>query len=44
MQNWCAIVGKNIRRLRLQEGLTQVELAFGAEIDLTYVGGIAQAR
>jgi transcriptional regulator with XRE-family HTH domain len=44
MQNWCAIVGKNIRRLRVQKGLTQEELAFEAEIDLTYVGGIERGR
>jgi transcriptional regulator with XRE-family HTH domain len=44
MQNWCAIVGKNVRRLRLQKGMTQEELAFEAEIDLTYVGGIERGR
>jgi transcriptional regulator with XRE-family HTH domain len=44
MQDWCAIVGKNVRRLRLQKGLTQEELAFEAEIDLTYVGGIERGR
>ncbi len=44
MQNWCAIVGKNIRRLRVQKGLTQEQLAFEADIDLTYVGGIERGR
>ena len=44
MQNWCALVGKNVRRLRLQKGMTQEELAFEAEIDLTYVGGIERGR
>jgi transcriptional regulator with XRE-family HTH domain len=44
MQNWCVIVGKNVRRLRLQKGMTQEELAFEAEIDLTYVGGIERGR
>jgi transcriptional regulator with XRE-family HTH domain len=44
MQNWCVIVGKNVRKLRLQKGLTQEELAFEAEIDLTYVGGIERGR
>jgi transcriptional regulator with XRE-family HTH domain len=44
MQDWCVIVGKNVRRLRLQKGMTQEELAFEAEIDLTYVGGIERGR
>jgi transcriptional regulator with XRE-family HTH domain len=44
MQDWCAIVGKNVRRLRKQRGLTQEELAFEAEIDLTYVGGIERGK
>ena len=44
MQNWCVIVGKNVRRLRLQKGMTQEELAFQAEIDLTYVGGIERGK
>lgn len=44
MQNWCSIVGKNVRRLRLQKGMTQEELAFEAEIDLTYIGGIERGR
>ena len=44
MQNWCIIVGKNVRRLRLQKGMTQEQLAFEAEIDLTYVGGIERGR
>jgi transcriptional regulator with XRE-family HTH domain len=38
------IVGKNIRRLRLQKGMTQEQLAFETEIDLTYVGGIERGR
>ena len=44
MQNWCVLVGKNVRRLRLQKGMTQEELAFQAEIDLTYIGGIERGR
>jgi transcriptional regulator with XRE-family HTH domain len=44
MQNWSVIVGKNVRRLRLQKGMTQEQLAFEAEIDLTYVGGIERGR
>lgn len=40
MENWRAIVGENIRRLRKAADLTQEQLAFEAKIDLTYVGGI----
>lgn len=44
MQDWCAIVGRNVRRIRLQRGMTQEQLAFEAEIDLTYVGGIERGK
>lgn len=44
MQNWCVIVGRNVRKLRIQKGLTQEELAFEAKIDLTYVGGIERGK
>lgn len=44
MQNWPVIVGKNVRKLRQQKGMTQEQLAFEAEIDLTYVGGIERGR
>lgn len=44
MQDWPAIVGRNVRRIRQSKGLTQEELAFEAEIDLTYVGGIERGR
>jgi transcriptional regulator with XRE-family HTH domain len=44
MRNWRAIVGKNVRRFRRQKGLTQEQLAFDAEIDLTYVGGIERGK
>lgn len=40
MQDWRTIFGKNVRRVRQQRKLTQEELAFDAEIDLTYIGGI----
>ena len=33
-----------MRRLRQQRGLTQEQLAFDAEIDLTYLGGIERGR
>lgn len=42
--DWCAIVGENVRRLRLERGLTQEQLAFESKIDLTYVGGIERGR
>jgi transcriptional regulator with XRE-family HTH domain len=44
MQDWRAILGRNVRRLRQQRGMTQEELAFEAEIDLTYMGGIERGR
>lgn len=44
MQDWRAKLGKNVRRLRKQRGVTQEELAFEAEIDLTYMGGIERGK
>lgn len=44
MQDWRRIVGGNVRKLRLQRGLTQEELAFEADIDLTYMGGIERGK
>jgi transcriptional regulator with XRE-family HTH domain len=44
LRDWRNIVGKNVRKLRTQKGLTQEELAFAAKIDLTYVGGIERGR
>lgn len=38
------MVGANVRRLRQERGLTQEQLAFEAQIDLTYVGGIERGR
>ncbi|HUZ32276.1 MAG TPA: helix-turn-helix transcriptional regulator [Xanthobacteraceae bacterium] len=37
-------MGKNVRRLRQQNGMTQEELAFEAKIDLTYIGGIERGK
>ena len=34
----------NVRRLRLLRGLTQEQLAFEAQIDLTYLDGIERGR
>ena len=44
MQDCRAVLGKNVRRIRQQKGLTQEQLAFEAEIDLTYVGGIERGK
>lgn len=44
MQDWKKILGSNVRRLRQARGLTQEQLAFDAEIDLTYLGGIERGR
>jgi transcriptional regulator with XRE-family HTH domain len=44
MRDWPTIVGRNVRRLRQQKGLTQEELAFEAKIDLTYMGGIERGK
>ena len=44
MRDWPAIVGRNVRRLRQQKGLTQEQLAFEAKIDLTYMGGIERGK
>jgi transcriptional regulator with XRE-family HTH domain len=44
MQDWRVIVGRNVRRLRKARGLTQEQLAFEAEIDLTYLGGIERGQ
>lgn len=44
MVDWRAQVGKNIRRLREAQGLTQEKVAFDADIDLTYLGGIERGR
>jgi transcriptional regulator with XRE-family HTH domain len=44
MRNWSALFGKNVRRLRQQRKLTQEQLAFDAEIDLTYLGGIERGE
>jgi transcriptional regulator with XRE-family HTH domain len=44
MDDWGAIVGTNVRKRRQERGLTQEQLAFAAEIDLTYVGGIERGK
>jgi transcriptional regulator with XRE-family HTH domain len=42
--DWQSILGGNVRRLRTERGLTQEQLAFEAQLDLTYVGGIERGR
>lgn len=44
MEDWQQIVGANVRRLRIEKGLSQERLAFASEIDLTYLGGIERGR
>ncbi len=44
MRDWRATLGKNVRKYRQQRKLTQEQLAFEAEIDLTYMGGIERGR
>lgn len=44
MVDWRAIVGANVRRCRIAAQLTQEQLAFEAQIDLTYVGGIERGK
>lgn len=44
MQDWRVVFGTNVRRMRRQRDMTQEELAFEAEIDLTYMGGIERGR
>ncbi|ATC25309.1 XRE family transcriptional regulator [Caulobacter vibrioides] len=42
--DWKMVVGGNVRRLRLERGLTQEQLAHEAEIDLTYLGAIERGK
>lgn len=42
--DWNKIVGANVRRLRIEQELTQEQLAHDSEIDLTYLGGIERGR
>lgn len=42
--DWRVKIGQRIRELRLARGLTQEQLAFDAQIDLTYIGGIERGR
>ena len=42
--DWKALVGANIRKLRVRRKLSQEQLAHDAEIDLTYLGGIERGK
>jgi len=44
MQDLRLVLAKNIKKLRKARGLTQEQLAFEAEIDLTYIGGIERGK
>jgi transcriptional regulator with XRE-family HTH domain len=44
MQDWRVKLGRNVYRLRRRKGMTQEQLAFEAEIDLTYMGGIERGK
>jgi transcriptional regulator with XRE-family HTH domain len=44
MEDWKAVVGQNVRKRRQAQGLSQEQLAFEAQIDLTYLGGIERGR
>lgn len=42
--DWNQIVGANVRKLRVENELTQEQLAHDAEIDVTYLRGIEAGR
>ena len=42
--DWNLIIAANVRRLRLESGFTQEQLAHECELDLTYIGGIERGR
>lgn len=42
--DWRVAVGRRVRELRAAQGLTQEQLAFESQIDLTYMGGIERGR
>lgn len=42
--DWRVVLGGNVRRLRQERSQTQEQLAFDAQIDLTYLGGIERGR
>lgn len=42
--DWKALVGANIRKIRVRKKLSQEQLAHDSEIDLTYLGGIERGK
>ena len=44
MRDWRVIFGRNVRKYRQQRKLTQEQVAFESEIDLTYMGGIERGK
>jgi transcriptional regulator with XRE-family HTH domain len=44
MQDLRLVLAKNIKKLRKARGLTQEQLAFESEIDLTYMGAIERSK
>lgn len=44
MRSWEQIVGENVRRLRMERGMTQEQLAFEVGITMRYVGMIERAE
>ncbi|GAA3715686.1 helix-turn-helix transcriptional regulator [Sphingomonas cynarae] len=42
--DWIKILAGNVRRLRVEQKLTQEQLAYDAEIDVTYLRGIEGGR
>jgi transcriptional regulator with XRE-family HTH domain len=44
MEDWRIKVGRNVRLLREERGWTQERVAFDAQIDLTYLGGIERGK
>jgi transcriptional regulator with XRE-family HTH domain len=41
---WEKVVARNVRRLRIERGLTQEELGFEADVALRYIGMIERAE
>jgi transcriptional regulator with XRE-family HTH domain len=44
MRDLRVVFGRNVRKARQHAELTQEQLAFEAEIDLTYLGGIERGK
>jgi len=42
--SWARIVGSNVRRLRLERGITQEALAHDAKVALRLLGGIERGQ